>query len=163
MHLYVENVVREMVIVYFIIFLLHAVCSGAPNCMSLNRHPCSEVPNTCGPCFTRHLGEEGFSNTSCFGIHIIVATSFTEHGSLSISHLSRVFFFFFAGVINLLLHFEPYSILTDVTIYTDPCIDGIMNYDETDIDCGGPLCPSCQLGEVHTNVTISDQIWCRHA
>ena len=43
------------------------VCSGAPNCMALNRHPCSAVPNTCGPCFTRHLGEEGYSNGSCFG------------------------------------------------------------------------------------------------
>ena len=27
-----------------------------------------------------------------------------------------------------------------------------MNYDETDIDCGGPLCPSCQLGEVRQRI-----------
>ena len=33
-------------------------------------------------------------------------------------------------------------------LHADPCIDGIMNYDETDIDCGGPLCPSCELGDV---------------
>ena len=33
-------------------------------------------------------------------------------------------------------------------LHVDPCIDGIMNYDETDIDCGGPLCPSCELGDV---------------
>ena len=49
-------------------FCLPAVCSGAPNCAALNRYPCSEVPNTCGRCFPRHLGVEGFSNESCFGM-----------------------------------------------------------------------------------------------
>ena len=47
-----------------------AVCSGAPDCTALNRYPCSEVPNTCGHCFTRHLGVEGFSNESCFGMSL---------------------------------------------------------------------------------------------
>lgn len=47
---------------------LSAVCSGAPNCAALNRYPCSDVPNTCGRCFPRHLGVEGFSNESCFGM-----------------------------------------------------------------------------------------------
>ena len=37
-------------------------------------------------------------------------------------------------------------------LVVDPCIDGVMNYDETDIDCGGSLCPSCQLGEVYTHL-----------
>ena len=32
-----------------------------------------------------------------------------------------------------------------------------MNYDETDIDCGGPLCPSCELGEVR-EVLISTML-----
>ena len=46
------------------------VCSGAPDCTALNRDPCTTVPNTCGPCFRRHLttpGEEGFSNIACYG------------------------------------------------------------------------------------------------
>ena len=97
------------------------VCSGAPNCMALNRHPCSAVPNTCGPCFQRHLGEEGYSNGSCFGTMIFCAATIKD--------------------IDTLHAFYECS-------HTDPCIDGIMNYDETDIDCGGPLCPSCELGEV---------------
>ena len=77
-------------------FPICTVCSGAPDCTALNREPCSDVANTCGACFERHLGEEGFSNQPCF----------------------------------------------------DPCIDGVMNFDETDVDCGGALCPSCQLGDV---------------
>lgn len=32
--------------------------------------------------------------------------------------------------------------------YVDPCIDGIMNYDETDVDCGGTLCPPCTVNQV---------------
>ncbi len=47
-----------------------AVCSGAPNCTTLNREPCAVVENTCGSCFRRHLtapGHEGFSNEHCFG------------------------------------------------------------------------------------------------
>lgn len=40
-------------------------------------------------------------------------------------------------------------VMLSVNTHIDPCIDGIMNYDETDIDCGGPLCPSCELGEVY--------------
>ena len=52
----------------------------------------------------------------------------------------------------MLWYYDIYSnsVLIDVYVMlsTDPCIDGIMNDDETDIDCGGPLCPSCELGEV---------------
>lgn len=92
------------------------MCSGAPDCAALNRHPCHDVANTCGVCFQRHLGEEGNSNQSCFGRFISLHT----HHKL------------------ILLHF--YSI--------DPCIDGILNYEETDVDCGGPLCPTCDVGNV---------------
>lgn len=45
----------------------------------------------------------------------------------------------------------------------DPCTDGILNYEETDIDCGGSLCPSCQLGDVrslNTNLVLKiSLIW----
>lgn len=78
------------------------MCSGAPDCTSLNRVPCSTVANTCGQCFRRHLttppGNEGIGNALCF----------------------------------------------------DPCIDGIRNHGETDIDCGGPLCPPCSLNQMCT-------------
>lgn len=47
------------------------VCSGAPDCMALNREPCTTVRNTCGSCFRRHLGQEGFSNDPCFGEQIL--------------------------------------------------------------------------------------------
>lgn len=69
------------VFTYFIFAMIIVVCSGAPNCMALNRHPCSAVPNTCGPCFTRHLGEEGYSNGSCFG-KMLLHVAALMHGFL---------------------------------------------------------------------------------
>ena len=33
-------------------------------------------------------------------------------------------------------------------LHADPCADGIMNYNETDVDCGGPLCLPCDQGQV---------------
>ena len=69
---------------------LPAVCSGAPDCTALNRYPCSEVPNTCGRCFSRHLGVEGFSNESCFGMSLYNQTrapSSINQSSFSLSQI----------------------------------------------------------------------------
>jgi hypothetical protein len=33
----------------------------------------------------------------------------------------------------------------NVRVFTGGCNDGVENADETDIDCGGPLCPACPL------------------
>lgn len=101
--------------------LVFVVCSGAPDCTAVSREPCSTVANTCGPCFPRHLtapGQEGFSNEPCFGE------------------------FHDVMIITMLTWFLPFC------GHADPCIDGIMNYDETDIDCGGPLCPPCSINQV---------------
>ena len=32
--------------------------------------------------------------------------------------------------------------------YSDPCVDGEMNYNEAGVDCGGPLCPPCFANQV---------------
>ena len=34
-------------------------------------------------------------------------------------------------------------VMTKFEGYCDYCFDGIKNYDEEDIDCGGPNCPPC--------------------
>ena len=34
-----------------------------------------------------------------------------------------------------------------------------MNYNETDVDCGGSLCPSCELGDVSRHV-LTLSIFC---
>ena len=36
----------------------------------------------------------------------------------------------------------------------DPCLDNVMNYDETDVDCGGPLCRPCASHQVCMYVTL---------
>ena len=41
------------------------------------------------------------------------------------------------------------SICTPI-LKTGSCHDGIMNHGETDVDCGGNLCPSCGVGDVST-------------
>ena len=37
----------------------------------------------------------------------------------------------------------------------DPCLDGVMNYDETDVDCGGLLCRPCGSHQVSMYVLYS--------
>ena len=43
--------------------------------------------------------------------------------------------------------------------YIDPCIDGIMNYKETDIDCGGSLCPPCSANQVKLQDQQLHMLW----
>ena len=45
---------------------------------------------------------------------------------------------------------------------SDPCVDGIMNYNETDVDCGGPLCDPCSVNQVitHTHMHNTSIITC---
>ena len=38
--------------------------------------------------------------------------------------------------------------------FLDPCSDGILNYNETDVDCGGPYCVPCFGLQVHTCTII---------
>jgi hypothetical protein len=39
-------------------------------------------------------------------------------------------------------------VATDAAVTPDPgCNDGDVNGDETDVDCGGPVCPGCSVGE----------------
>jgi hypothetical protein len=40
-------------------------CSAVPNCSSLSRRPCLELPNTCGSCFEGFIGIVGPSNKRC--------------------------------------------------------------------------------------------------
>lgn len=43
-----------------------ANCSGAPNCLSLNRHDCSRVSHTCGLCLNGYTGVPFHSNLPCY-------------------------------------------------------------------------------------------------
>ena len=44
------------------------------------------------------------------------------------------------------------SLRAAILLHADPCADGIMNYNETDVDCGGPLCLPCDRGQVGVHV-----------
>jgi hypothetical protein len=49
-----------------------ANCSMAPNCSALNRHPCSTVAGTCGPCFSSAFtGVDGPSNSVCVPVGLV--------------------------------------------------------------------------------------------
>ena len=52
-------------------------------------------------------------------------------------------------------------------LLADPCANGVLDYEETDTDCGGSLCPSCELGEVcsHDRILLARITWfsLRHA
>ncbi len=62
------NIVCMHTIIIILCKHIFVECSGSPDCGVLNRERCSQVENTCGSCFPRHLGENGFSNESCFGM-----------------------------------------------------------------------------------------------
>eukprot|EP01041_Mallomonas_annulata_P006537 gene6538-13232_t len=40
-------------------------CSSSPNCVTLNRNPCTSVDHTCGTCLTGFIGTSGASNSIC--------------------------------------------------------------------------------------------------
>ena len=40
-------------------------CSMSPNCVALNRHPCSQLSGTCGPCMDGFIGDQGHKNSRC--------------------------------------------------------------------------------------------------
>ena len=46
-------------------------CSGAPDCASLYRGPCSTVDRTCGSCLSGFIGESGSRNSPCVSSHSI--------------------------------------------------------------------------------------------
>ena len=48
-------------------FLNAIDCSKSANCSAINRTPCKEVANTCGPCMSAEFtsGQDGASNTPC--------------------------------------------------------------------------------------------------
>ena len=61
-----EEVIEEVTDVFVPKIVIELNCSAAPECISLNREPCTEYEHTCGPCFTgNYLGEEGHANTFC--------------------------------------------------------------------------------------------------
>ncbi|RYG68522.1 hypothetical protein EON64_04980, partial [archaeon] len=43
-------------------------CSQAPSCGSLSREECSATANTCGPCLSSYLGDDGDANTPCYSL-----------------------------------------------------------------------------------------------
>ena len=58
-------------------YLLSIVtCSGAPNCLELNRNNCSLTANTCGSCISSsYFGEDGDRNTRCYSLATPTTTS----------------------------------------------------------------------------------------
>jgi len=52
-------------------------------------------------------------------------------------------------VVNVREAVEPIYIRN--CIYEPKCDDGILNGDESDVDCGGPLCPKCPEGKICNN------------
>lgn len=123
-------------------------CTEAADCADIGREECSlqTVEQTCGPCLQGHIGESGDGNTECIlcsgspncsainrapcaAVENTCGPCFLRHLTVSGQE----------GVSN-----EPCF---------DPCVDGIMNYNETDIDCGGPLCPPCSVDQVCTRAS----------
>ncbi|XP_064392597.1 uncharacterized protein LOC135340207 [Halichondria panicea] len=120
-------------------------CTEVPNCVSVGREECSLLTpeQTCGACLQGHVGAAGTGNNEC-----IQCSGSPDCGALNREPCNQVE--------NTCGPCFPRHL--GETGYSnescfDPCIDGVLNYDETDIDCGGLLCPSCQLGD---ECTLSD-------
>jgi hypothetical protein len=56
-------------------------CTAAPNCSALNRHACTVVFHTCGPCHEGYFGEPGHHVSNCLPSSRTVATAEAEAGT----------------------------------------------------------------------------------
>jgi hypothetical protein len=65
-------------------------CSGAPDCASLYRGPCSTVDRTCGSCLSGFIGESGSRNSLCVSSHSITTLnhSLSSHQKHCLSNCS---------------------------------------------------------------------------
>ena len=62
-----NDVIDEVVDIHLPAAVIIINCSMAPDCMSLNREPCSNIAHTCGTCFPGNfLGQAGDANTFCY-------------------------------------------------------------------------------------------------
>lgn len=115
-------------------------CTEALECVGIGREPCSlQTPQqTCGPCLAGFVGEGGDGNSEC-----ILCSGAPDCIALNREPCSDV-----ANTCGACFerHLGEEGFSNQPCF--DPCIDGVMNFDETDVDCGGALCPSCQLGDV---------------
>jgi hypothetical protein len=50
-------------------------CNESPDCVSLNRSPCSTTVGTCGNCLNGYLGEPGHANTKCITLPTLASSS----------------------------------------------------------------------------------------
>lgn len=57
------DLIKETAVIAAVINTVN--CSKAPNCLVLNRQPCSLVQFTCGVCLSGYIGQSGHANIPC--------------------------------------------------------------------------------------------------
>ena len=70
-----EDTLKFLSVASAVMNFINCSTTSVDYCNQLNRHPCSNTQQTCGPCFDDFVGSEGDSNTQCMVFQLPTVTN----------------------------------------------------------------------------------------